>query len=350
MQYFKIIVWLASLMTLCAPRAAMALEPERPGQEDFLKRVVFVERHLWMLSDAGELSSVNDRADKRTRERTPEPFTDICEQDRQLLAVSSSDTLTLWRRTAESWSVVVKLAREQEVLVSLNCGPNGVSFLTTRRLVELGDGRERTVVLADKLPKGLITATLDDESGFFVGINMGEWGGGLWRIDRQSGRITRVERNTTGELCAGPLNTACDPVNGIVSDPWKPGCILAAVGLVHFSPHGRLVEVCGDTIDRFYVKAYGTQPPNPQNIKSDEPFSSVAFFGLIRQGNIIWAAGIDGLYKFDDPHTPCVLPLPSFKDVGGINVSFDLPGIVLALTEINRRASLSGATPLMVAR
>jgi hypothetical protein len=44
------------------------------------------------------------------------------------------------------------------------------------------------------------------------------------------------------------------------------------------------------------------------------------------------------------------LPWPRFTEVDGILVSFALPDVVLVMTAINGRASLSGITPLMAVR
>jgi len=41
---------------------------------------------------------------------------------------------------------------------------------------------------------------------------------------------------------------------------------------------------------------------------------------------------------------------PAFKDVGGVYVNFDNPDFVLVLTQINRRAAVSGRTPMLVGR
>src|SRR6185437_3906330 len=103
-------------------------------------------------------------------------------------------------------------------------------------------------------------------SDVFVGLNEGEWGGGLRRIHRQTGDVIVVQRNASGELCGGPLNTDCDPVNGIISDPWAEDCVVLSIGLVHFAPHGRIDEVCGDRVKRLYFKYYLWDIPtwNPQ--------------------------------------------------------------------------------------
>ncbi len=42
--------------------------------------------------------------------------------------------------------------------------------------------------------------------------------------------------------------------------------------------------------------------------------------------------------------------LATLNDVGGAPFSFDVPGIVIVFTKINRRASFSGASPMIVLR
>jgi hypothetical protein len=200
----------------------------------------------------------------------------------------------------------------------------------------------------------LITSTYATPDQFFVGFNVGEFGGGLRRIDRQSGKVAQIERNASGKLCGGPLNAACDPVTGVAAEPWKPDCIAAAIGLVHFASHGRVVEVCGDQVQRLYFKDYSTSWLDGRKVvqpKDDEPFfSTVAFFGLARDGDTLWAPGIDGIYNIGADGTARIVPLPPFKEIGGIQVSFDLPRFVLVLTAINRRLSMGGAAPLPASR
>jgi hypothetical protein len=185
----------------------------------------------------------------------------------------------------------------------------------------------------------------------FVGFNAGEWGGGLQRIDRATGEVATIEQNDSGELCGGPLNTDCDPVNGIATEPWNADCVAAAVGLVHFAPHGRIVEICDKTVKRLYFKPYG--PPAPNNrvvVHRDEPFETVAFFGLSQQRDALWVVGIDGIYRIGADGAERFFPLPEFKPRGGILVSFDLPDFVLVLTDVNQRKSLSGSVPIIVSR
>jgi len=335
------------------PAGASAIEPERPGQESFLTRAVFAEGRLWVLSDAGDLSSVTEGRDARVAETLPEKAADLCVREGHPVVITgangSGSAWTLRQHAEGAWSVMAMVPTEGDGLLAMDCTANRITLLTTRRLIDLGDNRQSAVILSGKLSRGLINSTYGTPDQFFVGFNAGEWGGGLRRIDRRSGNITLIERNSTGDLCGGPLNTSCDPVNGIAAEPWNPDCVAAVVGLVHFQPHGRVVEVCGDQVQRLYYKPYGNIRSAGRG-KDDEPFSTVAFFGLTREGDALWAAGIDGIYGIGPGGTAHFVPLPDFKDIGGISISFDLPHLVLVLSNVNQRRSISGAVPLLVPR
>lgn len=331
------------------PTQASAIEP---GQESFLTRAVFAEGRLWVLSGAGDLSSVAEGQDSRTSEALPEKALDLCVREGRPAVITGTEESSVWtlrQRSDGAWSTAAVVQTDGDRLLSMDCAASGITVLTTRRLIELDDERQNAVPLSGTLSGGLISSTYGASDQFFVGFNAGEWGGGLRRIDRRSGDITVIERNSSGELCGGPLNAACDPVNGISADPWKPDCVVAAIGLVHFEPHGRIVEVCGNQMRRLYYRPYGDNRSSNRG-EDDEPFSTVAFFGLTREGDTLWALGIDGIYSIGPDGTARIIPLPHFKDIGGIAMSFDVPHFVLVLTNINQRRSISGAVPLLVPR
>ena len=116
-----------------------------------------------------------------------------------------------------------------------------------------------------------------------------------------------------------------------------------AVGLVHFLPDGGIVEVCGNDLNPLYEK-----PFRPSG--SDKALGTVAFFGLVRAGDELVAAGIDGLYRFDKTGLTGISPMPQFKAVGEFQISFDDPRFIVVVNEIYRRKSVSGGAPLMVSR
>jgi hypothetical protein len=227
-------------------------------------------------------------------------------------------------------------------------------------VVTLTNGASSTVALsvplrnnppASPLDYARVTSVAFTAQSIYIGLNAGEWGGGLRSIDRHTGKIATVESNTSGNLCGGPLNTECDPVNGLVVEPNKPNCVVAAVGLVHMAPHGRIVEICGAAVRRIYFRPFDAgSERNPIQKGQDEPFMTVAFFGLIRHKDAMWAVGIDGLYRFGSDGKPQVEPLPKFKQIGGVYASFDLPDVVVVLTDINSRNAVSGRTPLLISR
>lgn len=347
-------VWLATAAT----GVASAQEPERPGQEAFIKRAVFTQQRLWLLSDSGALSSIVEGGDNRIVEHISELVLDVCVQNGDPLIVTGHmDRGTVWtmqRWRAGDWEPELTISRARDVLLALSCLPSRASLLTSTRLIDVTSRVPKVTPLRKRVKGGRVAAVHDQGDQFFVGFNAGEWGGGLIRIDRRRGTIRRIESNPSGELRSGPLDTEIDPVNGIATEPWKPGCVAAAIGLVHFVSHGRIVEVCGDAVKRLYFRPYEVDPrwgldPDPRP-GEDEPFSTVAFFGIERVGEVLWAVGIDGLYLITESGVSEPVPLPVHKNVDGVSVSFDVPGLVLVGTRVNQRRSVSGAVPMLVPR
>lgn len=159
------------------------------------------------------------------------------------------------RRAGSAWTSLGTVKTQGDGLVAMLCEPKKVTLLTSRRLVEWTGEHERTVPLQWDPSMSLVTSVHPTKEALFVGFNAGEWGGGLRRIDRATGKVVTVERNASGELCGGPLNTSCDPVHAIADEPWKSGCVVAAVGLSHLGLiSGGLVEVCGNAIEFLNVK------------------------------------------------------------------------------------------------
>jgi len=345
------IVVAATVLSSCV---LSAVEPRYPRQDNFVSRAVFTNGRLWLLSDAGDLSSIAPGEKARVDAGLREPALDICVSSGQIKALTCANkpckewTLRTW--TDGRWSAGAAIPSLGDDVAALICAQGRDTVVTDRRLVDIVGRMATSVALSERLKTGVVTSIHVTDDQIFVGINAGEWGGGLRRIDRRTGKVIVIEKNSSGGLCGGPLNTSCDPVNGIADEPWRPDCIAIAIGLVHFSPHGRIVEVCKDEVRRIYFKAYGNSGPRNKQRQGDEPFETVAFFGLVRAGNELMAAGIDGVYRFDGSAKPKVVPLPKFEVIGQVGVSFDLPDVVLVLTGINQRRSISGTVPLLVPR
>ena len=318
-----------------------------------ISRAVFANNRLWLLQDDGSLASLEPEDGGAQAVKAPGKVVEICKSSSSLTGlIEGRGNWSLQVRSGDRWNSVASIPTQGDTFVALDCEDSGdpITVVTNRRLIEVRDGKTNSINLRRPLQEPLVMGTtLGTPDAVWVGFNVGEWGGGLRRISRRDGTVQMVERNRSGELCGGPLNTACDPVNGIIAAPWNPACVVAAIGLVHMMSHGRIVEVCGNNVHRLYYKALDPQPPR-NKLDEGEPASTVAFFGLTRSGNTWWAVGIDGMYRFDGARQPEFSLLPKFEKKGGYWVSFAVPGIALVLTDVNQRRSMSGSVPIMAAR
>lgn len=310
---------------------------------------------MWILSDDGVLSSIEPSADERVREITPSKVLDICAlAGRVALVAVDEKGGALWpmyiHRIDGAWAKFASVRQEGDRVVGLTCGTNDGELLTNKRLIllrqdEVGLPSLIPVPLRGALRGGLITSIHSEPNALWTGIDAGEWGGGLMRVDISTGQVTAVEKNTSGALCGGPLNSACDPVNGIEDEPWSPGCLVVSIGLEHMLDRGRLVEVCPAGI-----RTLSELPLGAEVGRDGTPLNTVPFFGIVRAGNTLWVGGADGLYQITKDGAVRDGAFPAFKGVGGVFVNFDNPQFVLVLTQINSRAAISGRTPMLVAR
>ena len=327
----------------------------RESENAFIRKAVFAEGKVWLLNDNGQVSSITPNGRSRRVDDLGRPVLDLCSANGRLLAITRSGSPARWTfrttRPAGRWSAGLEVpVGKEEGLEALLCIGQSTTLVSSDRLITVDDRKVWSVPLKGKLRGGLTSAAHATREHVFLGFNAGEWGGGIQRIDRATGVVTSVERNISGELCGGPLNKDCDPVHAIVDSPWREGCIVAAVGLLHMLPHGRLVEICGDDIHSIYTKAYDAGLPDIDERSDGEPRSSVAFFGLVRSGSGLLAAGMDGLYRFTAPGEAKLTQFPVMKSIDGVRLSFRHPGTVMVLSEIHRRKSLGGAAPMLIER
>src|SRR5438309_11828331 len=94
----KLVSVLLPLLFVAAPIGALLLA-RIPGQENFVSRAVFANGRLWLLSDAGDLSSIVEGKGKRINESLPEPALDLC------LRQTHPEVITCERNGCENWTL-----------------------------------------------------------------------------------------------------------------------------------------------------------------------------------------------------------------------------------------------------
>jgi len=273
------------------------------------------------------------------------------------------DLLIMHRPASNAREVVLSIWREgrfdnfarsstsaKDEPIALLSGANGPTILSTRAIRIFSPDKQewRRIHLKGKLRGGFQETAASPLRGdsIYVGFNTGEWGGGLQRIDLQTGAVTDIERRDSKELCAGPLNSDCDPVTGVIPDAQNRDCVLAAVGLVHMMSHGSILRVCGGDVSLVFEKSYTVDGLR----EGDKWEMTEALFGLVAAPNEgFWAISSGAFYRFGlDGTKTDEYPLPKLKPVSGIYLSRDLPGVIVVRTDANWAVSLSGYTPLVI--
>lgn len=331
--------------------------PSRPLPDWRVKRAVFVEDKLWVLSDDGTVSSGGEFDRHLTVDPAP-AMLDLCMGkgypvgvvcDAQAPSARDGRQCGSWQvsaRTNRRWPAVATLPSEGDELVAIDCRGDAFTLVTSRRLIEIAGDQTRAIPLSQALPPGGGSALHVQSDRILVGFSAGEQGGGLRSIDRRTGTVTVIERNESGQRCGGPLDTQCDPVNGIGSMAWKPGCVVTAVGRMYPAPHGRLVEVCPDGVKTLFEAALAPAGAGP----SGNAAATAPFFGVSERADGLWVLGVDGVYRLSSAGMSRAHPLPQeFKTMGSVKVSFDVPGFVVVMTSV-RRPSPTGSAALLVPR
>lgn len=338
---------------LAAERAARNAPspPERNAS-----RALFAGGRLYLVTGDHRLVSLAEGETSLRRHDPAGAVLDACVLDGALLALLGDEqgerNWGISRWDGFEWRQVRAIDRDGDEPVALACTSEGAFLLTNTRLIDLTPVRPAILRLqGEPIHVPITVAVHVTPEAVFVGLNAGEWGGGLRRIDRRSGRIETLARNATGGLCDGPLNTECDPVQGLATIPWRPDCVAAAIGLIHMMGHGRLTMVCPGRIEQLYA-ALADEIEDPERARqaAQGRHGSVPFFGLAARGNSLIAIGHNGVHRIAADGTSTHVPLPRFVRVEGVLVSFALPDVVLAVTGINGRASVSGAVPIMAVR
>lgn len=348
----------AILLAAClaqSPGALTAHAKEPIIDDTFISKAIFADGTLWLLTDGGALFTLGESTRVAAKIVNQNLAREIFRTSRGL-SVLSCETAACKR-----WTVAdIHAAPGSAVGIDSNgdtfvaaADIDGVTvILTSRRMIEVSDRILREIPLSEVLETadfGIVSTILIAPDRILLGRNRGEWGGGASTIDRASGKVTQLDKRDSDEICAGPLNTSCDPVTAFSPIPWKPGCYAASIGMVHMLPKGRVVQICGNEISVLYQRAW-EEPGAPAADPNDpDPYPSVPFFSVAAAGPDLLAIG-DKIYRLSQDGSAKVGAEPNFEDVEGVWVDFSSPDYILVSSQIAARVSVGGVSYILVPR
>ncbi len=193
------------------------------------------------------------------------------------------------------------------------------------------------------LPKSLQSECAITEAGFaYIGVNFGEFGGGLIRIDLATGRVGSADHEAGEGGCSGTMNPTCHPVTAVLVDDSAPDCVWAAIGIRHMGfEHGGVVRVCDgrhfivDFEKPAEVDFYGHKFPTTEPV-----------MGLARARAGFVASTPYAAYVVDEGAARR-LEWGQPREVCGLSLFAPTPEVLGVLTRINNRLSVSGLMPLV---
>lgn len=344
------------LIALGLPGAVYAEVPE-PHDDAYITRAVLAGDQLWLRNDQGELSTIRVDGKERVPRPTEHPVADICAFEGEAIAVSVEDdgTWVVFQPDKATQGRVAIMAVAPNDGPLLDCRSGTISIIGTQQLATLDrfdvNAVPRVVALSKPVGWGLTSAVYGDAKHLYIGTGKGEFGGGLWLVDKRTGEVMGGE-DGAGFMRACDVamgHGGCAPVNDIAALPWKSGCVVLAEGLQHMMSSGALIELCGRSFRPLYRAAY-TSSWLRDMLHGRSSGETVPFYGLLaRQGSLL-VAGLDGLYEIGPEGVISKGRYPAFTRIGGLDVSFERSDVILVRTAASQRKALTSQTPLMIPR
>lgn len=147
-----------------------------------------------------------------------------------------------------------------------------------------------------------------DGSTILVGTDLGEFGGGLLKIDVDSATVTG-------------LTTRDGPVTDIIRDPKGSHCFVVAIAYLHVFTRGSVQKVCGDTSETIFSRK--------SDVDSDFcDDCTYPMLGLIQaEDGVLWAKSVGKYFRvMPGADTPFDFPSPQF--LGDFAIDRSVEGLV----------------------
>lgn len=278
---------------------------------------------LWLRGESGKVVRF-DRADG-TRTVVAETALDLMPDGTRLWVLTSSARHEAEIRDLRSeQSEPVRFYVQETPTISLFATgqdrPGVLTAAAAYRPAERGWSRRE---LAATIAAGEVV--YDGQASLYVGLNRGEFGGGLRRVDLDTGTISIVSAQGDG-LCGGAVSPACQPVVGLFPSPNWPGCVIVGTGLSHLgSSMGHVYRVCRDGISAEFDTPTPTLPDPWMLMPSPWPLDDLI---PSRDG---WVATSRGRYFRSREGRVEELGLEPFHDWSGLRISDEQDGVLFVV-------------------
>jgi hypothetical protein len=339
----------------------VAPDPTRVEVNQRIKKVLFASGRLWILALDGTLTTIDLKRGEPEVVAPEKLVLDIYRSssgDLYILSAASetSTVMHIWQQAPTSWTDEAEIRRAtNDAVLGLKEYRNRLLVLTQHKIYLRDDNAQwRTVTIKPGLGGAYQTPFAATDSGYiYLGLNHGEFGGGLLQVSIDSGQVRKLEKRDKPDLCAGPLNSECDPVTGVIRDPADPSCVIASIGLRHFMESGRLIRVCNESVSVVFSKSFREIAAEDKVESADKvslDHATEAIFDLVPGEKDYWAVTGRGVYRFTPGEAPTFHAMPKLRTLAGITLSDDITNVIVVSTDINWAASLSGYTPLLAVK
>ena len=277
---------------------------------------------LWLRGESGKVVRF-DRADG-TRTVVAESVVDLMPDGTSLWVLTSGTGYEAEIRDLRSdQSAPVRFYARETPMISLFATdqdhPGVLTGSAAYMPAEAGwDRRE----LAATITAG--EAVSGEQTSLYIGLNRGEFGGGLRRVDLETGTISIVSGPGDGP-CGGALSPACQPVIRLFPAPDQP-CVIVGTGLSHLGLSiGHVYRVCRDSIVVIFDTPTPALPDRWMMTPSPWPLDDLV---PIRDG---WVATSRGRYFRSHNGRVEELALTSFHDWSGLRISDEQDGVMFVV-------------------
>ena len=322
MRAFGLLLLLAVLASPAWAQSGGARDSGDPDLGLFIREGAADEHHLWLLGQTGSVVQI----DRQTGERSvvARDVTDILAEQGRVWALVAYQRPEWAERLPGDMAGLQDLRRPDAELVTIYSvgepvalfamGLDRPGVLTGEAVLTPEDEQWSRTWLAAAIP-GFATAAYDGEDTVYVGYNLGEWGGGLRRIDLATGSIQFVSATAAGQRLKSASIIALAPDHG------RPGCIIVVEGLQHLSlRRGSVSRLCGDHVEELLVRERSMALPVEGDAGGIDGFVVSDDGWIVVHGDGYTRIQGDRLEVHDAP--------PLDQSLGGLRMSRETDGLV----------------------